>query len=152
MREGVVWQDALPPLLVSLADYLVTDCECTISLTYVKHIACSDLHARKLCERTICVHHHAMMPCQPVSEHAICAQHDAMMPFGPAPGPPVRITTNTEVVEQPTAVETDPQRPRDTNVNWLGTYTECRVACSNISFMIVVNYVPCNSTLCTEGS
>ena len=50
MREGMVWQDALPPLLVSLADHLVADCERAISLTYVKHIACSDLHTRKLCK------------------------------------------------------------------------------------------------------
>ncbi len=55
MREGVVWQDALPPLLVSLADHLVPDSECAISLTYVKHIARSDLHARKRCEHTIYV-------------------------------------------------------------------------------------------------
>ncbi len=55
MREGVVGQNALPPLLVSLADHLVADCECAIGLTYVKHIACSNLRTRKLCERTICV-------------------------------------------------------------------------------------------------
>ena len=54
MREGVVWQDALPPLLVSPADYFVADCECTLSLslTYVKHVACSNLHTRKRCECT----------------------------------------------------------------------------------------------------
>ncbi len=49
MREGVVWQDALPPMLVSLADHLVADCECAVSLTYVEHVACSNLHTRKLC-------------------------------------------------------------------------------------------------------
>ena len=100
MREGVVWQDALPPMLVSLADHLVADCECAVSLTYVEHVACSNLHTRKLCERTICcssswngalsacswacnlcVYHHAVMPGRPGSEHAICAQYHAIMPL-----------------------------------------------------------------------
>lgn len=51
MREGVVGQNALPPLLISLADDFVADCKgaivCPLSLTNMQYIACCDLQSQR---------------------------------------------------------------------------------------------------------
>lgn len=46
MREGVVGQDALPPLLISVTHHFVPHCKPPLSPPHMQHIPRCDLHAR----------------------------------------------------------------------------------------------------------